>query len=423
MNCKVAKLCGGCSYLNMPDFKAAKQKQVQVQEVMDKAGLRVKVDPVILAQNSMGYRNKVIVGFAKDRDKKIYSGLYAPRSHKVIDSQGCPMHENLLNEIIAEITKLVNSMHYELYNERTGTGLLRHVLLRYAKDTNEVMVVFVTSQPQFPSRRNLVNALVAKFPQIKTIVQSVNARQTSVVMENESQILYGKGMITDNLCGLKISFTAGSFYQINHDQCEKLYELAKKVLNPQKTDKVLDTYCGVGSIGLVMADSVKEVTGVEINKEAVKCAQFNAKQNGIENIRFVPMDSTYFMKEARKFDTHFDCIILDPPRAGTTEEFIEAACSLRPKKILYISCDPNTQARDLIRFKRGGYYTNEIHLVDMFPHTEHVESICLLTPSKNAPKKFEKKGPSKGVQKPKKDLNPYEKALLELKQSKKNKKK
>lgn len=422
MNCKVQKLCGGCSYLNISDEKAAQEKQAQVQEIMDRAGLRVSVEPVILGQSSLGYRNKVIVGFAKDKDKKIYSGLYAARSHKVINSQGCPMHEGLLNEIVDEITRLVNSMHYELYNERTGTGLLRHVLLRYAKDTDEVMVVFVTSQSQFPSRRNLVNALVAKFPQIKTVVQNVNARQTSVVMENESMILYGKGMITDRLCGLKISFTAGSFYQINHDQCEKLYELAKEVLAPKPDEKILDTYCGVGSIGLVMADRAREVTGVEINKEAVKCAQLNARQNGIENIRFVPMDSTKFMAEARKFNTKFDSIILDPPRAGTTVEFIEAACGLKPKKILYISCDPNTQARDLVQFKRNGYVTNEIHLVDMFPHTDHVESICLLTPSKNAPKKFEKKGPSKGAQKPKKDLNPYEKALLELKQSKKNKK-
>lgn len=379
MRCKVQKLCGACQLLSVPAQKQAVQKQEYVEDVMKKAGLSVKVEPVMMAESAIGYRNKVIVGFAKDKEKKIYSGLYAPKSHKVVNTSGCIMHPPLLNEIIDFITKTVSSMKYELYNERTGTGILRHVLLRWAKNTDQVMVVLVTSEKQLPGRRNLVNALVKEFPQVKTVIQNINPRDTSIVLQDESIVLYGDGMITDELCGLKISFTANAFYQIHHDQCEKLYGLARTMLDLQPTDKVLDTYCGVGTIGLTLADACKEVTGVEINKDAVQNARLNARQNGIRNIRFVDMDSTRFMLEAAKFHTKFDVIVLDPPRAGTTDAFIEAACGLRPKKILYISCDPTTQARDLVKFKRYGYLTDEIQPVDMFPNTEHVETVCLLT--------------------------------------------
>lgn len=396
MRCNVQKLCGGCSLLAVPSLKQAQQKREQVTDLMKSAGLDVKVEPVMMAASAIGYRNKVIVGFAKDKQKKIYSGLYAPKSHKVIDTKGCAMHPALLNEIIDFITETVASMKYELYNERTGTGILRHVLLRWAKETDEVMVVLVTSSKQLPGRRNLVNALVSRFPQVKTVIQNINPRDTSVVLQDESIVLYGNGMITDNLCGLKISFTASAFYQIHHDQCEKLYGLARDLLQLTPEDKVLDTYCGVGTIGLTLASSCKEVTGVEINKDAVKNAIYNARQNGIRNARFVAMDSTQFMMEARKFHTSFDAIVLDPPRAGTTEAFIEAACGLKPKKILYISCDPRTQARDLIKFKRFGYYTDTIYPVDMFPNTEHIETVCLLTYRGIKKGKYSSKKPAAG---------------------------
>lgn len=382
MKCKVEKLCGGCKYLRESKAAQAKKKQEYVEDIMKRAGLQVKVEPVIMAKNDLFYRNKVIVGFAKNKDKEVYSGLYAPHSHRVINTKGCMMQPKLVNEIIDTITELVDSMKIELYNERTGTGLLRHVMIRYAPSTHQVMVVFVTSKKIFPSRRNLVNELVNKYPQIVTIVQNINPRNTSIVLENETIVLYGDGMITDDLCGLKISFSSESFYQIHSEQCAELYSLAKKLLNLRPQDKVLDTYCGVGTIGLTLADSCREVTGVELNEKAIQNARFNAKQNHIKNIRFVPMDSTMFMKEARKFRQKYEAIVLDPPRAGTTKMFIESACALMPNRILYISCDPKTQARDLIVFKRFGYYTDEIYPVDMFPYTEHIETVALLTKRK-----------------------------------------
>lgn len=423
MKCPVGKLCGGCEYLSIDYAKQGAIKQQEVQELVDQNKLHLKVMPPHMAKRPIGYRNKVIYGFAKDRNKKVYSGLYVPKSHRVINSKECKMQPRLVNEILDEITALVDSMKIQLYSPKTGTGLLRHVMIRYAKATDEVMVVFVTSERDFPSRKNLVNALRKKFPQIKTIVQNVNSRDTSIVMQDQTLLLYGDGKITDELCGLKITFDSSSFYQIHHDQCEELYTLAKEMLNLKPTDEVLDTYCGVGTIGLTLANSCKQVTGVEINKQAVESARFNAKQNNIKNIRFIGMDSTRFMQDAARNHKSYNAIILDPPRAGTSMEFIKSACSLKPDKILYISCDPKTQARDLRQFAQNGYRGKVMELVDMFPYTKHVESIVLLTPAKGKPKTFEKKSPSKDVQKPKKNLNPYEKALLELKQSKKNKKK
>lgn len=404
MKCKVEKLCGGCQLLKVGREEQAKRKREAVEDIMEKAHLDVKVAPVWMAENDLYYRNKVIVGFAKDKSRKVFSGLYAAHSHRVVNTSGCMMQPLIVNQIIDEITSLVDSMKIELYNEKTGTGLLRHVMVRYAHSTNEVMVVFVTSSKMFPSRRNIVNALVKKFPQIATIVQNINPRRTSIVMQDESIVLYGKGYITDILCGLKISFTASSFYQIHSEQCDVLYRLAADMLALRVQDKVLDTYCGVGTIGLTLASKCREVTGVEVNADAVEMARHNAAQNGIRNARFVAMDSTQFMKQARKFHQKYEAIILDPPRAGTTKMFIESACALQPNRILYISCDPRTQARDLIYFKRFGYYTDEICPVDMFPNTEHIETVALLTKRKMrsnktpfAQKKTDKPhGPGKG---------------------------
>lgn len=397
MKCPVAKLCGGCELLNIAYEKQGIQKQQEVQDLVNQANLRMKVLPPHMAQSAMAYRNKVIYGFAKDRDKKVFSGLYAPKSHRVINTKGCPMQPSLVNEILDEITKLVDSMKIQLYSPKTGTGLLRHVLIRYAKATDEVMVVFVTASQQFPSRKNMVNALREKFPQIKTILQNINPRDTSIVLQDETIVLYGKGTITDILAGLKITFTASSFYQVNHDQCEVLYSLAKEMLDLKGTETVLDTYCGVGTIGLSMAEACKQVTGVEINRDAVEMARFNAKQNDISNARFVAMDSTRFMEDAARNHAHFDLLVLDPPRAGTTREFIQAAASLAPDKILYISCDPRTQVRDLIQFKRLGYLSNTMQLVDMFPNTKHIETLVLLTKAKNfTPKPYRASSQPKG---------------------------
>lgn len=382
MKCKVSKICGGCNLLHLDYEKQIQEKKNNVEALLKRNRLKLQIENVYKANRIKGYRNKIIVGFAKYKGK-VVSGLYAPHSHAVVATKNCLMHPRNVDAIIGRITELVDSMKIELYNEKTGTGLLRHVLIRYASQTNQVMIVFVTAKRAFPSRRNLVNALVSEFKEIKTILQSVNPRNTSVVLENEAFVLYGDGTITDKLCGLDFTMGANTFYQVHHDQCELLYKVAKEKLQLQGQETVLDTYCGIGTIGLSLADSCKMVTGVEINADSIGFAKENAKQNRIKNARFVSMDSTRFMEEAKKHHTHFDVIVLDPPRAGTTPTFIENACALRPKKILYISCDPRSLVRDLHLFFRQGYKAKSMDLVDMFPNTTNVETVCLLTREKS----------------------------------------
>ena len=378
MKCKVSKICGGCNLLHLDYEKQIQEKKNNVEALLKRNRLKLQIENVYKANRIKGYRNKIIVGFAKYKGK-VVSGLYAPHSHAVVATKNCLMHPRNVDAIIGRITELVDSMKIELYNEKTGTGLLRHVLIRYASQTNQVMIVFVTAKRAFPSRQNLVNALVSEFKEIKTILQSVNPRNTSVVLENEAFVLYGDGTITDKLCGLDFTMGANTFYQVHHDQCELLYKVAKEKLQLQGQETVLDTYCGIGTIGLSLADSCKMMTGVEINADSIGFAKGNAKQNRIKNARFVSMDSTRFMEEAKKHHTHFDVIVLDPPRAGTTPTFIENACALRPKKILYISCDPRSLVRDLHLFFRQGYKAKSMDLVDMFPNTTNVESVVLLT--------------------------------------------
>ncbi|WP_297238348.1 23S rRNA (uracil(1939)-C(5))-methyltransferase RlmD [uncultured Faecalicoccus sp.] len=379
MRCKLEKICGGCDLLHMPYDQQLAHKEKVVADLIANNHLSMKVNSIHGAEKTYGYRNKIIVAFAKYKGK-IVSGLYAAHSHKVVAAKNCLMHPKNIQQIILRITELVDSMKIELYNERTQTGLLRHVLIRYAHKTNQVMICFVTGKKQFPSRRNMVNILVKEFPEIQTILQSVNSRNTSIVLENEAFVLYGDGMITDRLCDLDFTMGANSFYQIHHDQCEVLYDLAKKKLKLKEEETVLDTYCGIGTIGLSLAGECRQVTGVEINADSIGFAKMNASQNHIHNAVFVAMDSTRFMKEAQYHRSYFDAIILDPPRAGTTREFIENACLLNPKKILYISCDPTTLVRDLGMFSKKGYKAQEIDLVDMFPNTKNIESVVLLTP-------------------------------------------
>ena len=362
-------------------------KKEMVQNLAEQYAVNVKVGDVIRAKQETHYRNKVIVAFGKSKGK-VYAGQYAPHSHRVIKDSGRLLQPEIINQIIDRITELVQSMKIYLYNDQNGTGVLRHVMIRQAHATGEIMVVFVTGTSKFPSRHNLIQVLTSEFPQIKTIVQTINSRQTSVVIENKPLVLYGDGTITDILCGKKITISATAFYQIHSEQCEVLYGLAKKMVNCKPTDTLLDTYCGVGTIGLTLADSCKSVMGVEINSDAIHNARHNAKQNHVKNMKFVDMDSTEFLMEAKRYNHHFDVIVLDPPRAGTTKPFIEAATALNPRKICYISCDPKTLMRDLKGFKKCGYTTNKIELVDMFPKTEHIETVVLLSKGKVDSKKI-----------------------------------
>ena len=241
------------------------------------------------------------------------------------------------------------------------------------------MVVLVCNENMWRGSKQFCNQLVKKFPSIKTIVLNVNTRRTPIVLGNEDKVLYGKGFIVDELCGLKFKISPQSFYQINHDQCVNLYTKALSLLNIKGNETAIDAYCGIGTIGMILSQKVKQVIGVESNKDAIKDAKNNARMNQLSNIQFVCDDATEFMKKLAKEKHKVDVVIMDPPRSGSTKQFMDSVKILNPKQVVYISCDPTTQIRDIQYFKKIGYHTHTMHLYDMFPHTRHVESICLLS--------------------------------------------
>ena len=271
---------------------------------------------------------------------------------------------------------------YQPYNEDKGTGLLRHCLLRRGVMTGQVMVVLVTAQPVLPGAKNFVKALLTEAEKqsvtITTIVQNVNDRKTSVVLGDMEKVLYGKGFILDTLCGKTYAISPRSFYQINHTQTEVLYGLAVDAAHLTGKEVVLDAYCGIGTIGLTAADHAKQVVGVEVNREAVHDAIGNAKHNGVKNARFFAADATRWIGEAAAAGERADVIFMDPPREGSTPQFIDSVARMAPKRVVYVSCNPVTLARDLELLTRKGYKVESSTPVDMFPHSEHIETVCLL---------------------------------------------
>lgn len=377
--CPIFEKCGSCHLLHMDPKAQSDFKKNQLIKLCKEAKLPLQVNDILTMKEPYHYRNKMIIGFQKDRDRHIQAGFYEEFSHKIIPYKRCLLHPEICDEIIEEIVSLMEKLHIEPYEEDKRRGLLRHVLLRYGKQSGEIMVVLVINQNVFPARKNFVNALLQKFPNITTIVQNVNTRKTSVVLGDQERVLYGKGYIEDTLCGLKYHISSKSFYQINHEQTQVLYQTGIALLDLKGNEKVLDAYCGIGTIGMSMAHKVKQVIGVEINKEAVNDAIVNAKINDVMNIRFICDDASAYMKKAQQRKERFDVVIMDPPRSGSNEQFLSALVNMKPKQILYISCNPITQVRDMLYLKRFGYVGDMMQGVDMFPNTNHVETIVLLS--------------------------------------------
>lgn len=361
MACPVEKLCGGCQ------SALAKQKAKRTAALFKKG---VRVHPMIEADQKEHYRNKVIVAFKKEKGR-VMGGLYAQNSHRVVGFHDCGLQPRRVNELVAWLAKMVESMKIELYNPKTRSGLLRHILVR-TNTKGQMMVVFVLAHSFFPGRKNLIKALREAFPEVVSIFQSINGRDTSVVMENGAECLWGKPYLEESFLGHSFSFRVDSFLQVHHGQCEKLYELAKRLAKIEKHECVLDAYCGVGTIGLSIARE-SLLTGVERNAGAIACAKHNAKNT---RARYFVGDATEYLEGCKE---SFDVVILDPPRAGTTKRFIHAVAKKQVKRVLYISCDPNTLVRDLAEFERCGYGYRDVYMVDMFPKTSHVECVVLMS--------------------------------------------
>ena len=374
--CKAAKKCGGCQYQGIPYEKQLQDKQKAVRQLMQPfcktAGITGMKDPY-------HYRNKVHAVFARKKDGTIISGVYEEGTHRVVPVETCQIEDEKADAIINDIRGLLKSFKMKIYNEDTGYGLLRHVLIRRGFSTGEIMVVLVLGSPVMPSKNNFVKALRKLHPEITTVVLNVNDKRTSMVLGDRETTIYGKGYIEDVLCGLRFRISSKSFYQINPVQTEKLYGKAMELAGLSGTERVIDAYCGIGTIGMVAAKSAKEVIGVELNPDAVRDAVKNAKHNQMKNIRFYQEDAGRFMEKMAALGEKADVVFMDPPRSGSTEQFMKSVVTLAPKKIVYISCDPQTQARDLKYLTRYGYKAMGAYPYDMFPFTKHAENIVLLT--------------------------------------------
>ena len=370
--CPVAKQCGGCQLLHKPYTAQLYEKEKLVGKLLKPFG---KLEGIEGMKNPFFYRNKVHAVFAGAKDGKIISGVYKEGTHQVIEVDNCLIENQQADAIIGTIKKLMPSFKLKPYNEDRGYGFLRHVLIRTGHHSGEIMVVLVTASPVFPSKNNFVKALRKEHPEITTIVQNINNRNTSMVLGEQEKVLYGPGFIVDTLCEKNFKISPKSFYQVNSIQTELLYQTAIEFADFQGGEKVLDAYCGIGTIGIVASDYVKEVTGVEQNPDAVRDAKENARRNQVNNIRFYQKDAGKFMAEMARRKERMDVVLMDPPRAGSDEAFLKATVQLSPKKIVYISCNPQTLARDLEFLTKHGYQMKRAKAVDMFPQVCHVETI------------------------------------------------
>ena len=380
--CPLYKKCGGCQLQNLSYAEQLGFKQRKTERLLGGFG---RVEPIIGMDEPYHYRNKVQAAFATARNGKIISGVYQSGTHSIVCVDSCLTEDRKADEIIVSVRNMLRSFKIQPYDERSGSGTLRHVLVKRGFKTNQIMVVLVTAGPIFPAKNNFIKALRKEHPDITTIVHNINPYQTSLVLGERENVLYGTGKIEDELCGLTFRISPRSFYQINPVQTEVLYNTAMEYADMSGHEKVIDAYCGIGTIGLVASKRAGEVIGVELNRDAVHDAISNAKRNGIKNVRFFCDDAGEFMLGMAQDGERADIVFMDPPRAGSDECFLSSLVTLAPKKIVYISCNPETQQRDLRLLTKRGYKVEKIQPVDMFPHTNHVETVVLLSQLKQKP--------------------------------------
>jgi 23S rRNA (uracil1939-C5)-methyltransferase len=373
--CPYAKLCGGCTYQGVEYSEQIKEKQLYLNKLLSQFG---KVEDIIPAENPYYYRNKVHASFRLSKGN-VLAGTYQANSHKLVPIESCQIENQTAGAIVQSIKGLIQSFKLQVYDENTGRGLFRHVLVRTAHKTGQVLVALVLGDVIFPSKNNFTKALLKLHPEITTIVMNINNKKTSMILGEREIILYGKGYIEDILCGKKFRISPKSFYQVNPIQTEILYNKAIEYANLTGKERVIDAYCGIGTIGIIASDKAKEIIGVELNKDAFKDAITNAKANKINNIRFINADAGDFMTQLAANKEAIDLVLMDPPRAGSDEAFLNSLVSLSPKKVVYISCNPETLARDLRYLSNKGYKTQIIQPIEMFPFTEHVETVVLMS--------------------------------------------
>ena len=408
-SCSVADACGACQHIAVPYDEQLKTKDARMCALFDDSAFGAPdIRPIIGMEHPYHYRNKVASPFAPGKSKRaktrggkggveILTGMYAAGTHRLVRTDGCLVENEQANQVIREIRSMMVHRGIAPYDEDSGRGFLRHAIVRVGHKSGEMLVTLVTNGDEFPYAKSFCRDLVKRSPFITSIVQNVNTRKTNVILGQREQRLYGPGFILDTLCGLSFRISSQSFYQVNAVQTEVLYEQAMELAGlvaetegeerspsarpaaRKQPLRVIDAYCGTGTIGLAAAKrGAAEVIGVDSVASAIDDARQNARHNGVENARFVAADATAFMRELADAGEHADIVLMDPPRAGSTPEFLDALAALAPERVVYISCNPETQARDVRILARHGYVLRIVQPVDMFPHTDHVETVALI---------------------------------------------
>ncbi|MBQ3585059.1 MAG: 23S rRNA (uracil(1939)-C(5))-methyltransferase RlmD [Lachnospiraceae bacterium] len=373
--CPYYKKCGGCAYIEQDYAWQLKEKQKQVSKLLTP---HCHVMKIVGMEQPFFYRNKVHAAFGRTRKGEVVAGIYAAGTHDIIDIDKCMIENEKADAIIRDIKGLLKSFKIKTYDEDTGYGLLRHVLIRTGHKTGQIMVVLVLSSPILPSKNNFVKAIRKLHPEISTVVLNVNDKKTSMVLGERDIVLYGKGYIEDILCGKRYRISPQSFYQINSVQTEALYQKAIEFAGLNGTETIIDAYSGIGTIGITVSSHVKEVLCVELNQDAVKDARANAKINDVKNVKFICEDAGEFMVKLAQQNATADVVFMDPPRAGSDEAFLSSIVKMAPEKVVYISCNPVTLERDICYLEKRGYEAVKACPYDLFPFTGHVEVVTCL---------------------------------------------
>ena len=378
-DCITYKRCGGCNLRHIKYEETLKMKQNAVQSLVNKTlKTKIQVKETIGMENPYHYRNKAQYPVGVDKQGNPIIGVFANRTHEIIPIDNCLIQSEKSQQIAKFILDFIRENNISIYDEKTGKGLIRHIVTKIGIKTNEIMCVIVLNGRTIPKEKELVTEILEKFPEVKTIVKNINTKNTNVIMGKENINLYGNGYIYDILGEFKFKISPLSFYQVNPVQAEKLYELGVQAARISENDIVFDLYCGIGTISLFMAKYAKKVYGIEIVEEAVNDAKENSKMNGISNVEFIASDVENILDELINDKKIIpDIVMVDPPRKGLDNKSIENIMSIKPKKLVYISCNPATLVRDLSKLE-GLYGVHEVIPVDMFPFTSHVECVALM---------------------------------------------
>ncbi len=378
-DCPVSARCGGCAYRHMKYEAEKVEKKKYVGDILERIGKAgVKPDEILTIEKPDSYRNKALIPVGLSDEGKIITGFYSRKTHRIIDCENCLLQMEAFAPIVKALKRYLAESPVTFYNEETNKGLVRHIYLRRARATGEIMVCLVVNGTNIPKKERLIEILRETDENIKSIVLNVNREKTNVVLGERTITLWGEDYIEDILMGLRFRISPLSFYQVNPEGTELLYERAREYAELQKGETLLDMYCGAGTIGLTMAKDAKEIIGVEIIPEAIENAKENAELNGIKNARFLCGDASAAVKTLLKEKITPNVVVLDPPRKGCSRDVIEATAKMNPKRVVYVSCDVSSLARDCTSFRELGYEVEKVTAVDMFPRTIHCECIAKL---------------------------------------------